>query len=413
MVPASYDAQFYFSQNQPASPDGAYNRTTHAWDIAPSANYSSSERFALVEFPYPSDNPQPGSAFLFFPVLSGYWKSDEYLSGDDNNALIVFEWYCTNETTYNNTRNQLFQYLSQNGNVTVTTIDLHEQLLRSKNPYLMALNESVIPVWQYEGNMTAGYFVFRSPAFSGDLYRISYYGTTGLVLEGSEFSSGYGQPGTASLETADAGIRSLMVRKIFNLVSDDSHTNGILSSKASLPDASPFFPALSPYHAGSEEVYLPTGDRYLSEAWYFTSSDALETAQSVLLRNLTGTGTVSPVTLDFSRELEEPGSGNATLYIGPETSGYFVTGPYTICYDGIVGSFDVKNDSHPLKLLILNVLSPENGIGSLTDKPAEYTLQQYMDNSGMSVVLFWGAISLVLVIIMSAALILIRSRRHA
>lgn len=411
-MPVSHDAQLYFSENQPAFPDGAYNSTTNAWDIVPESNYSSDERFAPVEFPYPSDNPQPGSAFFLFPALSGYWKSDEYFSSYKNSsfALIAFEWYCTNETVYNDTRTELSRYLLQTGNVTETTIDLHEQLLHSKNPYLMALNESRISVWQYDGTRTNGYFVFRHPAFSGDLYRISYYGTTGQILDENEMNSGYGQPGTADLETTDADIRSFMVREIFNLVSEDFPSNAILSSNASLPATSPFFPELSPYHAGSEQVYLPTGDRYLSEAWYFTNSDTLETAKSELLKNLTETGTISTVSLDFSSELGEPATGNATLYVSPKTSGYFVTKDYAICYEGIVGPFDAHNDSHPLKFLILNVLSPSDGIVSLADTPSTDTLQQYLDNSGMSDILLWGTIALVIVIILSVVFIFIRSK---
>lgn len=368
MLPSSPDADAYYSANQAVSPDNAYNITITSWDIIVSPDHSANEHFLETDYMIPAENPDHESPFRFFPMLAGYWRSEHYVDFQNDAALITLDWYCDNRSSFTTAQTELLDYLNSRGTTKNTTIDLSTALKESKNPYLAGLQEKQISVLQYESGTTAGYFTFHSvPAFPGDKYRISYYGTTGKTTTYRGDISDYGEPGTASLENADRGIQTLMVKKIYNLVGANSGSPGYRGTTVSQETTMPFFPNLSPYRGYKKLTYLKTGDQYISEVWFFNDRNLFITKKGELLQYLKERGTVSTIPINFSQERDNTTiPWNVTQFESRDTSGYFViyessTYPGTnlyILYYGVVGSSGIENNAHPLKLLILNTYSP-------------------------------------------------------
>ncbi|OPX62880.1 MULTISPECIES: hypothetical protein [unclassified Methanoregula] len=135
----------------------------------------------------------------------------------------------------------------------------------------------------------------------------------------------------------------------------------------------PFFPGMSPYAAFMNISCNRTGDRYVTESWYFTDWDEFRQQREDLFRYLARHGTVSNVTLDLSEELARTNntyvaglkthSVDAVRYESRETSGYFLIfstdffpgSNYYIVYYGVVGPAGLQQHSHNLETLIMTV----------------------------------------------------------
>jgi len=133
----------------------------------------------------------------------------------------------------------------------------------------------------------------------------------------------------------------------------------------------PFFPNMSVNHAFMNISCESSGDRYISEVWYFTDWNEFRTQREALLKYLTQHGTIFNVTLDLSEELARTNNSyvaglqtrqiNAIRYEDSTTSGYFVIfssvlfpGPnYYITYYGVVAPTDFKNHSTQLDALMM------------------------------------------------------------
>jgi len=136
----------------------------------------------------------------------------------------------------------------------------------------------------------------------------------------------------------------------------------------------PFFLNMSENYAFMNISCERTGERYVSEVWYFTDWDEFIKQRESLFRYLIQHGTMSNVSLDLSEELARINntyiSGfktrqiNAIRYEDPTKSGYFVIfstnffpGPnYFIVYYGVVEPTDLKEHSTQLETLITTVI---------------------------------------------------------
>jgi len=135
----------------------------------------------------------------------------------------------------------------------------------------------------------------------------------------------------------------------------------------------PYFPNVTKNFAFMNISYDTTGDRYISEVWYFNDWNEFDMQRNVLFDYLNKHGTTSNVTLDLSDELagthDDYISGlrtrevDALKYESPETSGYFLIfstnifpGPnYYIAYYGTVGPGVLENHSGRLEIIIMTV----------------------------------------------------------
>jgi hypothetical protein len=133
----------------------------------------------------------------------------------------------------------------------------------------------------------------------------------------------------------------------------------------------PFFLNMSENHAFMNITCNKTGDRYVSEVWYFTDWNEFRAQREALFSYLTQHGTLSNVSLDLSEELARVNntyiSGlktrqiDAIKYENSATSGYFVIfstsffpGPnYYITYYGVVESTDLQQHTPQLETLIM------------------------------------------------------------
>ena len=402
MVPVSHDATDYFSENQPVCPNEAYNRTTHTWDVFVRPGQPGTGRFAGVGYPYPQDKALPGTAFPLFPVLSGYWKAENYWDEYAGNALIAFTGYYDNPAAFSSAKKDLLDYLGRQGNVTPVALGLDQVLLSSENPCIRDLNGTVFAAVRYETPDTAGYFLFHdTPDFSGDLYRIEYYGTTGMVMSvpeisaGSGYGRGYGRLNTANLSRADDGIRALIVKHVFNLDGTRADSYGFFNATVSPGPESTFFPALSPYHAGAMHVFLPSGKRFISEAWVFMDAEVFNRQRSELFRYLNETGNVSTTSLEFSGERGLAGVWDVTQYESRNTSGYFFTSTEVILYDGVVGPAGLEENSYPIQLLIADTAIPGGYTGPL-DSPRAVPY-----STGPTPVIFYGMAGMIVVAVVA------------
>ena len=384
-----------------------YNYSMHEWDVFVSPAQPGSGRFAQVPFPYPSDKPSAGTAFPLFPVLSGYWKAENYWD-DHGNVLIAFTGYYDNETTFTATKNNLLAYLGREGNITTMTLDLNQVLRSSEDPCLREINATSLNAVQYISPDTAGYFLFHeNPDFPGDPYRIEYYGTTGIahsvpeISAGSWYGQGYRAQNTANLSAADETIRELIVTKIYNLFGTRIDSAEFDSTQSPEP-SSAFFPALSlyPYYAGTMHVFLSTGKRFDSEVWIFKDANEFNRQRSELIRYLNETGNVSTSSLELTGESGLFGAWNVTRYESRNTSGYFFTSyDYAILYDGVVGPADLQENSYPIQLLIADTMQytslSSESIGPLdspravpsTTSPTQVPINIYDSAVGIVIVL--------------------------
>lgn len=373
MLTASHDAADYYSENQAVVPNDAYNTTINAWDILVSPNRSSDERFLETDYLDPTESPHPESPFLYFPVLSGYWRSHQYMDFTNSTSLLALDWYCDNRSAFENKQTELLGYLDRHGFAKNTTVDLTAAIEKTKIPYQARFGGTQIPVIQYESDSTSGYFTFHSsPAFPGDKYRISYFGTTGNLSFAGQDIFPYGTPGTASLDLAGPGIQEIMVKHIYRLVDADTHPVANWGVNVSQDTAMPYFPDLSPYRGYKKLVFLKTGNPYISEVWYIDDGNFASKKQE-LLRYLKEHGSVSSTLLNFSQEQENATSQwNVTQFEGRDTSGYFVAKNPYIVYYGVVGTSGILDNGHPLKLLILNSFSLSDSVNTLDSPEPEY-----------------------------------------
>ena len=161
--------------------------------------------------------------------------------------------------------------------------------------------------------------------------------------------------------------------------------------------ASPYFPNMTKNFAFMNISYGTTGDRYISEVWYFDDWDKFDMQRDVLFDYLNRQGTISNVTLDLSDELaifnylnqhgtisnetidlldelagthDDYISGlenqeiDAIQYESPETSGYFIIfatdffpgSNYYIAYYGIAGPGVLENHSGRLETIIMTAV---------------------------------------------------------
>ena len=368
MVPVSHDANNYFSENQPVCPDEAYNRTTYTWDVLVPSGQPGAGRFASVAYPYPSDEVVPAISVSPVRGLSGYWRAENYWDPEEGNALIAVTGYYDDRTAFTRAKDNLREYLDREGTITAESVNLEGILRNSGNPCLREMNSTVDAI-RDQSPYTAGYFLFHDkPDFSGDLYRIEYlrhhrHGHERSGIQPVPLRAGYGRQGTANLSDADNGIRALIVTRHFNLVGTKAESYTTFNSTMSPGPDSVFFPALSPYHAGAMHVFLPTGKRFVSEAWVFIDADVFDRQRSELFRYLNETGNVSTTSLEFSGERGLTGIWNVTRYESRNTSGYFFTSTRAILYDGVVGPADLQENSYPIQLLIADTTIPAGYTG--------------------------------------------------
>jgi hypothetical protein len=134
----------------------------------------------------------------------------------------------------------------------------------------------------------------------------------------------------------------------------------------------PFFLNMSENYAFMNISCEKTGERYVSEVWYFTDWDEFSTQRESLFEYLTRHGTVSNVTLDLSPELARTNNSyisgfstrqiDAIRYENSLTAGYFVIisinmfpePSYYITYYGIVGPANLQEHTPQLKTLIMS-----------------------------------------------------------
>jgi hypothetical protein len=324
-------------------------------------------------------------------MLAGYWRSEHYIGFQNDAALISLDGYYDNRSAFTAARTELLEYLNSRGTTKNTTIDLSAALKESKNPYLAGLPEKQLSVLQYESCTTAGYFTFHAvPAFPGDKYRISYFGTTGKTTTYRGEISDYGEPGTASLENADRGIQRLMVKKIYKLVDANPEQLAYWGTTVSQDSSMLFFPNLSPYRGYKKLTYLKTGDQYISEVWFFNDRNLFITKKGELLQYLKERGTVSTIPINFSQERDNTTiPWNVTQFESRDTSGYFIIyessvypGPNLyILYYGVVGSSGIENNAYPLKLLIQNTYMPSYTLHNLESPDDGYLPSTFDPNA--------------------------------
>lgn len=136
--------------------------------------------------------------------------------------------------------------------------------------------------------------------------------------------------------------------------------------------ALPAFPGLSKYRASRTFTHTKTGEKYISQVWYFDSWDSFAAGREDLTDYLQKHGTVSPVTLDISEDLAQTGDPyiaglhatrvNVTAYRAADTSGYFLIFSTDffpgesnyIAYYGTIGSSDLDNATPRLRTLIMS-----------------------------------------------------------
>jgi hypothetical protein len=144
-----------------------------------------------------------------------------------------------------------------------------------------------------------------------------------------------------------------------------------LPANESMAEYIPYALLLSPYHAFVKISDNQTGDRYISDVWYFNDWAKFSAERDRLFEYLRHHGTVSTMTLDISRELagtnEIPISTyrtrhiNATVFTSNGTSGYFLIFKtdffprenYYIAYYGIQGSSDLSSSADIIKYFIM------------------------------------------------------------
>lgn len=132
------------------------------------------------------------------------------------------------------------------------------------------------------------------------------------------------------------------------------------------------FPNLSEYRGFRNFSFTKTGRTYISEVWYFNDWTTFKTSKDDLFHYLKKHGNLSPVTLEITEELARTNDPwitglrtkqiNATQYIAPETSGYFIIFStdffpgenYYIAYYGVDGQSDLANDTPQIKTLIMS-----------------------------------------------------------
>jgi hypothetical protein len=133
----------------------------------------------------------------------------------------------------------------------------------------------------------------------------------------------------------------------------------------------PFFFGMSGFHAFMNISCNRSGERYVSEVWYFTDWNDFREQREDLIRYLARHGMISNVTLSLSEEMARTNntyvaglrtrSVDAVRYESPETSGYFLIfstdffpGPsYYIAYYGIIGPAGPGQHSKELETLIV------------------------------------------------------------
>ncbi|AGB01381.1 hypothetical protein [Methanoregula formicica] len=159
----------------------------------------------------------------------------------------------------------------------------------------------------------------------------------------------------------------------------------------------PFFLNMSKYHAFMN-ISSDSGDKYISEIWYFNDWDEFSHGREQILQYLNRSGTVSNITLDFNETYASTNNSfiegfkirqiDVIQYNSNSTSGYFIIfgsyyfpGPnYYIAYYGVVGSSDIGEQSSRLKRIMIivpqfmnssrsNVVNPEVPLASLPDAP--------------------------------------------
>lgn len=112
-------------------------------------------------------------------------------------------------------------------------------------------------------------------------------------------------------------------------------------------------------------VFLPSGKRFISEAWVFMDAEVFNRQRSELFRYLNETGNVSTTSLEFSGERGLAGVWDVTQYESRNTSGYFFTSTEVILYDGVVGPAGLEENSYPIQLLIADTAIPGGYTGPL------------------------------------------------
>lgn len=136
----------------------------------------------------------------------------------------------------------------------------------------------------------------------------------------------------------------------------------------------PFFLNMSKNYAFMNISCERTGERYVSEVWYFADWDEFSTQRESLFGYLTRHGTVSNVSLDLSPELARTNNSyisgfstrqiDAIRYENSLTAGYFVIistnmfpePSYYITYYGIVGPANLQEHTPQLKTLIVSAI---------------------------------------------------------
>ena len=147
-------------------------------------------------------------------------------------------------------------------------------------------------------------------------------------------------------------------------------------------------PRLSKYHAFGNYTLRETGQRYLSEIWYYHEWDSFQEDRDYLFSYLREHGAVTPIILDLSDEIagtRDPyisGLGTkqvrAYRYISDTTSGYliiistdfFPNQNYFIAYYGVDGRSDLSGEAPHLKALILSVFPGFVEHSTFTSDPA-------------------------------------------
>ncbi len=144
------------------------------------------------------------------------------------------------------------------------------------------------------------------------------------------------------------------------------------------------FPAVSQYCGYANCRRTGSDDQYLIAAWYFDDSKKFARAEEELYHYLKEQGQVYTVELNLSENLKRlgkerehtPEKFNVTGYESETTSGYFLVykkpfgrdmDEYFIVYYGVMGSFDLFNQTPFIKELIADgyYLNVPGTVGSL------------------------------------------------
>lgn len=154
---------------------------------------------------------------------------------------------------------------------------------------------------------------------------------------------------------------------------NNSHADHFTRDMLIEEKSSPLFPPLSKYHAINNYTLLNSGDRYITESWYFEDFVEFNNAENVLYPFLIKNGNVSQTTIDFFDQMndsdvysrdEKLAAKNITYpvnsYQSKDTSGLFIVvnirnSPYSgyyITYWGTIGLSDVEKHISHIKVLM-------------------------------------------------------------